>query len=321
MSQVVVTDYPFDSLDIETEILRPLGCRIVANKIIPAAAELAQLVAEADQVMTVFAPLTAPVIAAMRRAKAIVRYGVGVDNVDIEAARARAIPVCNVPDYCMDEVADHALALMLAVTRQVVVQCNSLRSGKWGLVGPPASMKSLADLVIGVVGCGRIGCEVVRRLLGFKCRVLVYDPIVEPAEVSRLGGKPATLDELLAASDVVTLHCPANAQTRHLLNRDTLSRMKTGAILINVARGALIDGEALIEWLERGRLAGAGLDVFDPEPLPAGSPLLSMPNVVVSAHVAAVSAKAIRKLRETAATIVAMSIQGEPLPNIVNGVG
>jgi D-3-phosphoglycerate dehydrogenase len=181
-------------------------------------------------------------------------------------------------------------------------------------------MRTLAQLTVGVVGCGRIGREVVRRLLGFKCRLLICDPLVSPAEIRKLGGEPASLDNLLTSSDVVTLHCPANSETRHLLGGKTIAQMKPGTILINVGRGSLVDTAALIQALEAGHLAGAGLDVFETEPLPPDSPLLRMPNVVVSAHVAAVSAKAIRQLRETAATIVAKSIKGEPLPNVVNGV-
>ncbi len=320
MSKVVVTDYPFDSLDIETELLRPLGCEIITNKVIPGPTELARLVADADHVLTVFAPLTADVVAGMKKAKVVVRYGVGVDNVDVDAARAKGIPVCNVPDYCMDEVADQALALMLAVTRQVVVHCTALRGGKWGLGVPPTAMKTLAGLTVGVVGCGRIGREVVRRLQGFKCRIVVFDPLVAAADVRKQGGEPVSLDDLFAGSDIITLHCPANAQTRRMIGREAIGRMKPSAILINVGRGSLVDPAALVEGLQSGHLGGAGLDVFDPEPLPADSPLLRMPNVIVSAHVAAVSARAIRQLRETAATIVAKSIRGEPLPNVVNGV-
>src|SRR5215510_9114357 len=182
MSRVVVTDYTFDSLDVERGILEPLGCEIVASKKIPPHEELARLVADADHVITQFAPVNAAVIGAMRRARVIVRYGVGVDNVDLDAARARGIPVCNVPDYCTDEVADHTLALLLATTRQVVVHSNHLRGGGWGLVGPFAGMKTLRDLTVGVVGFGRIGREVVRRLQGFKCRVHVHDPVIADGE-------------------------------------------------------------------------------------------------------------------------------------------
>jgi D-3-phosphoglycerate dehydrogenase len=320
MSKVVVTDHPFETFDVEADVLQPLGCELIVRKQAPPPAELAQLVADADQVMTVFAPVNAAVIAAMRKARVIVRYGVGVDNVDLEAARARGIPVCNVPDYCMHEVADHALALMLALTRRVVSNCLALRAGEWKLRAPAASMKTLRDLTVGVVGLGRIGREVVRRLHGFHCPVRVYDPLVTPDDVRLCGGEPASFDDVLSQSDVLTLHCPATAQTRKMINREAIARMKPGAILVNVARGALVDTPALVEALQSGHLAAAGLDVFDPEPPPADSPLLKMDNVVVSSHLAAVSARAITQLRTTAAGIVAKAIRGEPLPNVVNGV-
>jgi D-3-phosphoglycerate dehydrogenase len=320
MSKVIVTDYPFESLDLEAAILEPLGCELVARKPVTSPEELAPHVADADCVLTVFAPVNEHVIGAMRRARVIVRYGVGVDNVDLEAARARGIPVCNVPDYCMDEVADHTLALILAATRQVVANCEAVRAGKWGLAVPIEALKALRDLTVGVIGLGRIGREVAARLRPFKCRVLAHDPALTSAEIQAHGCEPAGLDDILSRSDLLTLHCPATAQTRGLLNRATIARMKPGAILINVGRGSLVDSEALIEGLQRGHLAAAGLDVFDPEPVPADSPLLKMGNVIVSAHVAAVSVRAVRRLRETAAGIVAKAVRGELLPNIVNGV-
>jgi D-3-phosphoglycerate dehydrogenase len=320
MIKVAVTDYTFDSLDVEAGILRPLGCEIAASTRIAPPEELARLVADAEHVLTQFAPVDAGVIAAMRKAKVIVRYGVGVDNVDLEAARARGIPVCNVPDYCMDEVADHTLALILAATRQVVAHWDRVRGGSWGLAVPIPAMKALCDLTVGVIGFGRIGREVVRRLRAFKCRVLVHDPAVPAAEVRDNGCEPGGLDEVLGQSDVLTLHCPSTPQTRRMIGRDRIGRMKPGAILINVSRGDLVESAALVDALQRGHLAAAGLDVFDPEPIPPDSPLLQMDNVVVSPHAASVSAKAVRKLRETAAGIVARAVRGEPLPNVVNGV-
>src|SRR5262245_51880165 len=260
MSRVVVTDYTFDSLDVERGILEPLGCEIVASKKIPPHEELARLVADTDHVITQFAPVNAAVIGAMRRARVIVRYGVGVDNVDLDAARARGVPVCNVPDYCTDEVADHTLALLLATTRQVVVNGNHVRGGAWGLAVPLAAMKALRDLTVGVVGFGRIGREVVRRLHGFKCRVLVHDPVVPEAAVREAGCEPIGLKDLLGRSDVVTLPCPSTAQTRDLLRGDTIARMKPGAILINVARGDLVEPAALIDALKSGHVSAAALD-------------------------------------------------------------
>jgi D-3-phosphoglycerate dehydrogenase len=318
--KVLVTDYTFDDLSIEESILLPVGCQITALKCRDAT-ELAEAVRDADFVITQFAPVNASVIAAMKPARVIVRYGIGVDNVDLEAARARGIPVCNVPDYCIDEVADHTLALILATTRQVVGNCMYIRDGKWGLAVPLSNMRALRDLTVGVVGFGRIGREVVRRLLPFKCPVHVFDPVVPAAEIQALGARPAnSLNDLLPQCDVLTLHCPSTANTRRMLNRDSLARLRRGAILINVARGDLVETAALVEALENGQLAAAGLDVSDPEPIPRGHPLLSHPAVVLSAHVASASPPAVRKLRETAAGIVARAARGQTLPNIVNGV-
>ena len=320
MPKVVVTDYTFDALDVETAILQPLGCEIVAWKEKRPPAELAKLVADADAVITQFAPVNAEVIAAMTRAKAIVRYGIGVDNVDLEAAKAKNIPVCNVPDYCIDEVADQTLAFVLAITRQIVPNTCALREGGWRLAVPLSSMKALRDLTIGIVGCGRIGREVLRRLVPFGCRLLAFDPAVDPAEVARFGATSATFEQIIAESDIVSLHCPSTPKTRRMMNREAFGRMKQGAALVNVARGDLVDPAALREALESGRLGAAALDVYDPEPIPADDPIRKRDNVILAAHIASTSVKAVRKLRESAAQLAARVVRGEPAINVVNGV-
>ena len=319
--KIAITDYSFPSLDIEEGILRPLGHDIVAWKEKRTAAELPQLVADADAVITQFAPVNAEVIASMRQAKVIVRYGIGVDNVDLDAAKARGIPVCNVPDYCIDEVADQTLAFLLATTRNVVTNCVRNREGKWGLPVSLDQMRALRDLTVGIVGFGRIGREVVSRLRAFKCQVLVHDPVVVAGDIEQAGGKPVALRELLSQSDVISLHCPSTAQTRGMINRDSLAITKRGVILINVARGDLVDSAALTEALQSGHVSAAALDVFAPEPIPADHPILKMDNVIVASHIASCSVPAVRKLRETAANLAAMALRGEPLPNVVNGVG
>ena len=235
--------------------------------------------------ITQFAPVTADVIASMQKAKVIVRYGIGVDNVDLEAAKNRGIPVCNVPDYCIDEVADHTLAFILGTTRQVVTNSVQVKGGKWGLATPLDRMHALRDLTVGVVGFGRIGREVIIR------------------------------------SDIITLHCPSMAKTRGMINRESLARMKSGVILINLSRGDLVDSSALTEALQSGQVSAAALDVFAPEPIPVDHPILNMDQVIVSSHIASCSVPAVRKLRETAANLALMAIRGETLPSVVNGVG
>lgn len=316
--KVAITDYSFPTLEIEEGILRP-GAEIVSGQC-KTPETLIPLVAEADAVITQFAPIKADIIAAMQRARVIVRYGIGVDNVDLEAARAKGIPVCNVPDYCIDEVADQTLAFILATTRQVVGNCLNVRNGKWGLAKTLDQMRALRDLTVGVVGFGRIGREVVSRLRPFKCRILVSDPVVAASEVHQAGAEPADLATLLSDSDVVTLHCPSTPQTRGLINRETLNGMRRGVILINVARGDVVDPAALTDALQQGHVGAAALDVFAPEPIPADHPILKLDNVIVASHIASASVPAVKKLRETAANLALAAVRGMPLSNIVNGV-
>ena len=319
--KIAITDYSFPNLDIEEDILRSQGHQINAWKEKRTAAELQHLVADADAVITQFASISADVINSMRQARVIVRYGIGVDNVDLEAATSRGIPVCNVPDYCIDEVADQTLAFLLATTRQVVPNAVRNREGKWGLATSLDQMRALRDMTVGIVGFGRIGREVVARLRAFKCNVLVYDPIVAVADIEQAGAKPAVLSVLLSQSDAISLHCPSIVQTRGMIDRDTLSSMKPGVILINVARGDLVDSTALTEALQSGQVSAAALDVFAPEPIPTDHPILKMDNVIIASHIASCSIPAVRKLRETAANLAAMALRGDALPNVVNGVG
>jgi D-3-phosphoglycerate dehydrogenase len=318
--KVAITDYSFPDLEIEEAILNGAGHQIVAWKEKKPAAELSALVADADAVITQFAPVTAEVIRSMLQAKVIVRYGIGVDNVALDAARAMGIPVCNVPDYCIDEVADHTLAFILATTRQVVTNSNFVKAGKWGLATPLHQLRSLKDLTIGVVGFGRIGREVVSRLRAFKCRILVHDPITSVAQIVAAGSTSVTLPQLLSQSDIITLHCPSTSETRGMLNSDSLAMTRPGVIVINLARGDLIDPAALTDALQSGHVSAAALDVFNPEPVPADHAILRMDNVIIASHIASASVPAVRKLRETAAALALMALNGEKLPNVVNGV-
>lgn len=319
MSLVAITDYTFHSLDIEQRILQAAGAQVRAGNDKQVAA-LKTLVADADAVITQFAPVDAEVIRAMERARVIVRYGIGVDNVDLKAAQERGIPVCNIPDYCIDEVADHTLAFVLSTTRQVVSNTLHIREGKWGMATPLDQLRTLRDQTVGIVGFGRIGREVAARLGPFKSRRLVFDAFLSVDSVRAAGCEPVTLDELLEQSDIVTLHCPSTPQTKKMLNAESMGRMKRGTIIINLARGDLIDTPSLVAALQSGQISAAALDVCDPEPIPADSLLRTLPNVIAASHIASASPKSVRTLRETAAKIAAMALRGEPLPNIVNGV-
>ncbi len=315
---VAVTDYSFPDLSLEEAILAGYQIRSIKEKRGPA--ELVPLVADADAVITQFAPVNAEVIAAMTKARVIVRYGIGVDNIDLDAALAKGIPVCNIPGFCVDEVADHTLAFILGLTRQVTLYSNAVHAGKWGLVTTLDEIRALRDMTVGVVGFGRIGREVVSRLKSFKCRVLVYDPLVPADVIEAAGCRSATLDEVFAAADLITLHCPATAQTRGIINRESLGTMKRGVLLVNLSRGDLVDSAALVEALDSGQVAAAALDVFSPEPIPVDHSILKRNNVILTPHIASVSVRAVRTLRESAAQTALKALRGEPLVNIVNGV-
>ena len=320
MSKVAVTDYTFPDLEIEKEILEPLDCSVEGHKKYQGPEKLKQLVTDADYVITQFAPVTAEMIEAMTRCQIIVRYGVGVDNVDLEAAVTKNIPVCNVPDYGIEEVADHTLATILALTRNLVPEWDLIRQGKWQPAVPLEKMRVLKEMTIGLIAYGRIARQVALRLKGFKCKIIVFDPFTDASVIKKDGCVPVSLDEIYAQSDLISLNCPSNDKTAGMINTDSIAKMKKGVILINQARGNIIKTNDLIEALQSGHVGAAGLDVLDPEPMPPNSPLAKMGNVIMTTHVASLSARAMKMLQKGAAQAVACGIENKPLPNVVNGI-
>lgn len=317
--KVAITDYTFPDLEIEEAIFSSAGHEVVSGQC-RTPEELIEIVADADVVLTQFAPVSADVINAMQKAKAIVRYGIGYDNVDCDAARAKDIPVCNVPEFCIDEVADHAVGFILAATRQLRANCVHMVKGQWGLGASLDQMRVLRDQTIGIIGLGRIGRATAERLRPFKAKLLAADPAVSEGDARLSGCALVSIHELMAESDVITLHCPSSETTRHIISDETISTMKRGVILVNVGRGDLIELKALTAALESGHVAAAALDVFEEEPLPPESPLLQMDNVVVSSHIASASPTAVRILRESAAAFAMAALNGEHIATVVNGV-
>ena len=320
MSKAVITDYAFDDVEIERKIIESLGCGLVAQKSGKDPVALAALVEDADFVITQFAAIDAAIIGKMKRCKVIVRYGIGVDNVDLKAAAAKGIPVCNIPDFCTDEVADHALAMILDLCRRITQNALKIRGGAWGLAVPISDMRSLKDQTVGIVAYGKIGREVALRLKAFKCKILAYDPVTDPAKIRADGVEPVSLDQIYERSDIVTLHCPSVESTRYMINASSLAKMKKGAMLINVSRGTLVRTDDLVAALRSGHIAAAAMDVTDPEPINTDNPLVAMENVLINAHIASASPQAVRKLRNDAANTVGLLMNGEKLRNIVNGV-
>ena len=309
MSRVVVTDHVFAGLGIERSLLEPLGAKLVQA----ASTDEPTLVAaalEADALLVCYAKVGRPVVEAAARAgvKVISRYGIGYDNIDIAAATELGVLVTNVPDYCLDEVADHTLALLLAAARHVVSSAQLVRSGGWSL--PEQELHSIRGRQLTLVGIGRIGARVAERALAFGLRVVAYDPFV--AETPLAGIEiAASLEEALADADFVSLHAPLTDENHHLIGERTIALMRRAPVLINTSRGGLVDLQAATAALDSGRLSVLALDVTDPEPLPEGHPLRTHPRAIITPHVSFYTAEAQAELQWRAADEVRRALQGE----------
>ncbi len=251
--------------------------------------------AEADAILMTAAQITRRVLEALPKLRAVVRYGVGLDTIDLAAAQELGVAVRNVTDFCTDEVADHTLALVLALERRIVDHAIAARAGQWcgGRRGP---LRRLRGRVAGVIGFGAIGRAVAARLQALGMEVVAHDPYVDEGAAVAMGVALVPLEELLACADIVSVNCPLTDETRHLIDEAALARMKPEATIVNTARGAIIDEAALVRALQAGQIAGAGLDVLDPEPPDPHNPLPAMENVVVTPHMAASSQEAMHEL-------------------------
>jgi D-3-phosphoglycerate dehydrogenase len=312
--KALYTDYPWADTAVEQAILDEVDCRIVAapdNK----EATQASLAPGMDVIITCWAPVTARVIDAADRCRHIARTGIGLDNIDVKRATERGILVTNVPDYCIHEVAEHSLALLLALGRKVAAYHMATKQGKYDLVaGLP--VERIRGKTLGIIGLGQIG-----KLLAQKAAAIGMRVIGTNQSGTRVADVEwAPLEDLLAASDYVSLQLPLNDQTRNLVNRETLGRMRPTAFLINTARGGLVDHAALAEALAADRLAGAALDVQAPEPPDLSKPPFSDPRVIVTPHVAFYSSEATAELRMRVARQVVAYLRGETPENVVNPV-
>lgn len=258
-------------------------------------------------------------IGKLKNCKVIVRNGVGVDSVDLEAAREKGIPVCNVPDYGTEEVADHALALALALIRRLFPLDKQARKEDWNLDDHRPHMRRISTLTFALVGLGRIGSAAALRAKAFGFRVVAYDPIA-PAGVEKSLGihRVHSLTELLQQADVLSIHCPLNEQTHHLIGKKELSHLKPTAFLVNTARGAVVEQKALVEALKSGKLAGAGLDVVEAEP-DLTEEDLATPNTIITCHAAFCSAEAVEDIRTKSTQSVRDALEGNVLKTRMNG--
>jgi D-3-phosphoglycerate dehydrogenase len=278
--------------------------------------EVAVACRDADGVIVTFAPVGRRALAGMSRCRILVRTGVGYDNIDVAAATERRVLVANVPDYCISEVADHALALILCLWRKIVELDARVRGQGWSDMLRP--VYRLEGRVLGIIGLGRIGRAVAARAGGFGLRQIGYDPSIPVQTLATAGVEPVSLDVLVRSADIITLHAPLNLETHGLIRRETLRQMKPTALLVNTSRGGLVVTDDLVQALREGWIAGAGLDTFEAEPLPRDHPLRSLPRVLLTPHAAWYSADAERELRRRSAHIVVQALQGEVPASLLN---
>ncbi|WP_347310588.1 C-terminal binding protein [Defluviimonas sp. SAOS-178_SWC] len=301
--KIVRTDRELQTPRLDAE-LRKRGALVLLPDGVDEAA-LAGEVADADLLLMCYTPVTARVIGAATRLKAIVKYGVGIDAIDIPAAMAKGIPVVNIPEYAEETVAEGAFALMIGLLKRIVPLDRQMQAEGWAWPEPRWLGADIAGKTVGIVGLGKIGRSFARMAgQGFRARVIACDPGVSAGEMAALGVEKADLPTLLAEADIVSLHCTLNDTTRHIIGAAELAAMKPAAILINTSRGALVDEAALVAALTEGRIAGAGLDVFSAEPLGRSghvmSPLFGLPNVLMLPHLTFYTAEAMDRLeRET----------------------
>jgi D-3-phosphoglycerate dehydrogenase len=314
--RILVTDIAWPSAELESEVLAQVGGELIlaesGNE-----DELMRLVPEADAILTTWKQVPASLIQAGRKLQVISRYGIGVDNIAVDEATRNGIIVANVPAYCLDEVCEHAMALMLACARKICFYNSRTHADDWSVTsGSP--LFRIRGRTLGIIGFGKIGQTLAPKARAFGMRVLVCDPYVEAGTIRAQDCEKTELDGLLTEADFVSIHIPLNEENRGMINEARLRQMKPTAFLINTARGGIIDHSALIKALQEGWIAGAALDVFDPEPLPPGHPLLKFPNVIATPHVAFYSEQSLRDLEIQAAENVAAVLSGRRPASVVN---
>jgi D-3-phosphoglycerate dehydrogenase len=316
MRQVLITDFAWKDLKVEEEILTQAGIAIHVAKT-ASEDELLQLAPAADGILTCWKPVNGKVISQAGRCLSIGRFGIGLDNIDVAAATDAGIIVTNVPAYCIDEVSDHAMALLLACTRKIAFYDRNIKAGSYDLqAGTP--LFRLRGKTLGIVGFGRIGSALSLKARAFGLNVIVYDPNIDSDKISQAGASAVSFPELLKRSDFISIHVPLSVETARLFDYNAFREMRASAIIINTSRGDIIDSAGLLAALNEGLIAGAGLDVLSQEPPAAGDALIGHPKTVITPHAAFNSEESLVDLRKTAATQMAEVLCGRKPQNIVN---
>lgn len=316
--RVVMTDHTFESLDIEEGVLADVDAEVKLVDGEDHDGPLTELVEGADALIVMYADITSAVMDAMPDCSVIARTGIGVDNVDVGAATERGIMVANVPDYCIDEVSTHTLALLLAFQRNVIFYDSQTGAGEWDVAAGP-TMHRLSERTLGLVAFGRTAQEVARKATTFGMEVLAWDPYLDDEEIRDGGAEPIEdLETVLARADALSVHTPLNEETRGMIGTRQFERLDEEAVVLNVARGGIIDESALADALDAGEIAGAGIDVLTEEPPAPDHPLRARDNVVLTPHAAWNSVESMQELRRKAAGNVRAALDGEEPNYLVN---
>lgn len=307
--KIVMLNYEYDDLSFEHEECARQGYEFAAGHC-ATDDEFLDVAGDADGIINIYARVTPKVAAGLTKCKVIARTGVGYDMIDVEACRAHGIEVCYVPDYCVNEVADHAVGLLIAVQRKILQHHQNTMSGRWDyqLVGP---VSRLNTLTLGMIGLGRIGQNFVRKIKAIIPTILVYDPYLPDEAFARLGVQKADLETIYDRAHIISLHTPITSETHHMISAESLSRMRQRPFIINVSRGALIDIHALVDALQSGQIQGAGIDVLESEPN-VPPELLTLDNLILTPHAAWYSQDAEHETRSRALADVLRVLKGEP---------
>lgn len=317
--KVVVTDHVFESMDIEREIIEQCNAELIITQC-KSVDELVPFTEDADVILNTYLGfLDEKFFSTLKKCRAIVRHGIGLDTIDIKSATRHGIMVVNIPDYCIDEVSDHAVACMLALIRKLMISDRHVRLGEWNL-GYVKPIHRISSLTVGIVGMGRIGRLSAKKSAVFGPRLIFTDPYVkDDVAFDGINVKKVDLEELVSESDVILIHAPATPETHYMFNKELFRLMKRKPIIINCARGNLIDNNALISALEDGQISGAALDVIDDvPPIDKNSPLMNFENLILTPHSAWYSEEALISLQRMAAEEVVRILKGEKPKSLVN---
>lgn len=318
MKKVVVIEPGYLDYKEEESVLASHQAHFISLPIGTAKSEILKEVADADAIMVREAKVDSEILDAAEKCKVVVRYGVGVDNIDLNYAKQKGIYVANVPDYGSEDVAEHAVSLLVAATRRVVSRDKDVHQGRWG-IGQAEPIPRMGGKILGVVGFGRIARCFAEKASGLGFRTtMVFDPALTEEQAVEANVQKADLETLISESDFISLHAPLNEHTRHMINKNLISKMKPMAVLVNTSRGGLVDEQALYEALKENRIHAAGIDVFETEPVQKENPLLTLPNAICTDHTAWFTEESVIELQHKGALEVLRVFNGEKPKSWVN---